>query len=267
MFSFDIDCWQDEKDVLIADLFELGSSGINEMDGFVRAFFDDEAVRPVLRARFPEAREAAADDRDWVEYSRRQWQPRAVGKRFFLVPDWLDTPAPEGRIRIAINAGQAFGTGAHESTRLCLELLEDYLEPGHHVADVGTGSGILAEAAVRLGAADVVACDVDPVSVEVAAEALLAAGIEIRMFTGSAGDLPASSFDLVTANISPEVLAVIALDLKKALKSGGRLILSGIEEPDLPVLTAALAAGGLQIVETRAESNWRALVVTGSGSV
>ncbi|HCC57407.1 MAG TPA: 50S ribosomal protein L11 methyltransferase, partial [Solibacterales bacterium] len=79
-------------------------------------------------------------------------------------PDWLDTPAPNGRIRIFINAGQAFGTGAHESTRLCLELLEEQLQPGDHVADVGTGSGILAEAAARLGAGGVVACDSDPVS-------------------------------------------------------------------------------------------------------
>lgn len=261
MFSFDIDCWQDEKDLLIADLFELGSSGINEMDGFVRAFFDDEAVRPVLRARFPQAREAAADDRDWVEYSRRQWQPRPVGRKFFLVPEWLDTPAPDGRIRIAVNAGQAFGTGAHESTRLCLELLEDHVHPDARVADVGTGSGILAEAAVRLGAREVVACDVDPVSVEAASESLRAAGISVKVFTGSAADLRPAAFDLITANISPEVLASIAGDLQRALKPEGRLILSGIEEADLPVLEAALIAQELRILETRAESNWRALLV------
>ena len=262
MFSFDIDCSQDQKDLLIADLFELGSSGINEMDGFVRAFFDDEAVRAELRARFPEAREAAADDRDWVEYSRRQWQPRCVGRRFFLVPEWLDTPAPDGRIRIVINAGQAFGTGAHESTRLCLELLEGMVRPEHRVADVGTGSGILAEAAARLGAREVVACDVDPVSVESASAAFVAAGFPIHVFTGSAAGLPAAAFDLITANISPETLAAIAGDLKRALRPEGRMILSGIEEPDLPVLESALQAHGLRIVETRAESNWRALVVT-----
>ena len=256
MFSFDIDYWQDEKDLLIADLFELGSSGINEMDGFLRAFFDDDDLRPVLRQRFPGAREAAADDRDWVEYSRRQWQPRAVGRRFFLVPDWLDTPAPAGRLRIAINAGQAFGTGAHESTRLCLELLEDHVRPGHQVADVGTGSGILARAAALLGAAGAVACDTDPVSVEAASS------VGIAAFHGSAADLAPAAFDVITANISPEVLAVIAADLKRALKPDGNLILSGIEEPDLPVLSAALTAAGLQILETRAESNWRALLVT-----
>ncbi len=264
MFSFDIDCSQVEKDVLIADLFELGSSGINEMDGFVRAFFDVESVREELRARFPEAREAPADDRDWVEYSRRQWQPRMVGRRFFLVPEWLDTPAPGGRIRIAINAGQAFGTGAHESTRLCLELLEDHVRPDTRVADVGTGSGILAEAAVRLGAREVVACDVDPVSVESASEALRAAGIAMNVFVGSAADLPPAAFDLITANISPEILATIACDLKRALRPEGRLILSGIEEPELPLLHAALTASGLSIVETRAESNWRALLAAHS---
>lgn len=256
MFSFDIDCWQDEKDLLIAELFELGSAGINEMDGFVRAFFEDDALRPVLRERFPEAREAAADDRDWVEYSRRQWQPREVGRRFFLVPEWLDTPAPDGRIRIAINAGQAFGTGAHESTRLCLELLEEQIRPGDQVADVGTGSGILAEAAAALGAAEVVACDTDPVSVEAAARKTA------HVFEGSAADLRPSSFDVITANISPEVLALIAGDLKRALRPEGRLILSGLEAPDLPELGSALEAAGLHILATRTESNWRALLVT-----
>lgn len=263
MFSFDIDCWQDEKDLLIADLYELGSVGISEFEDFVRAFFEDDADIAALRARFPNAREAPADNRDWVAYSQGQLTPRHVGRRFFLVPEWREDPAPEGRIRIVINPGRAFGTGHHESTRLCLELLEDNLRPDDAVADVGTGSGILAEAACRLGAREVVACDNDPESVEVSRENLERGGIHLHVFTGSAADLAPGHFDLILANISPEILAVIAPDLRRALKfPDGRAILSGIEEPDLEFLVPALAKAGFRVIETREEANWRALLVT-----
>ncbi len=262
MFSFDIDCWQDEKDLRIAELFELGSVGITEMDGFLRAFFDDAADRAALRAQFPDARECPADERDWVAYSQQQLTPRTVGRNFFLVPEWRDDPTPEGRIRIAVNSGRAFGTGHHESTRLCLELLEDLLRPADTVADVGTGSGILAEAAARLGAREVVACDTDPESVEVAQTNFHRAGLPIRVFQGSAQDLEPATYDLLLANISPEVLATIATDLLRALKPDGHAILSGIEEPDLSFLLPALEAAGGHVTEMREESNWRGLVLS-----
>src|ERR1700738_1813831 len=94
-------------------------------------------------------------------------QPMTVGARFFLVPEWRDDPTPAGRFRIAVNPGQAFGTGVHETTRLCLEAIEEFVRPGSAVLDVGTGSGILARAAALLGAKRVYGCDVDPVAVEI----------------------------------------------------------------------------------------------------
>ena len=262
MFSFDIDCWQDEKDLRIAELFEAGSVGITEMDGFVRAFFEEDTDREALRAQFPGGREAAADERDWVAYSQQQLSPREVGRKFFLVPEWRDDPAPEGRIRIVINSGRAFGTGHHESTRLCLEMLEDYLQPNDVVADVGTGSGILAEAAFRLGAREVIACDTDPESVEVSAENWQRAGIRIAVIEGSAADLEAGKFNLILANISPEVLLQIAPDLLRALAPQGKAILSGIEQPDLEYLLPGLSTAGFTLVATREEANWRGLVVS-----
>jgi hypothetical protein len=95
MFSFDIDCWQDEKDLRIAELFEAGSVGITEMDGFVRAFFEEDADRAALRAQFPEGREAAADERDWVAYSQEQLTPRVVGRSFFRSPSGATTRRPK----------------------------------------------------------------------------------------------------------------------------------------------------------------------------
>ena len=153
MFSLEIDCDADGRDLLIADLWELGLAGIVELsDTRVRAFFEATGDSAGLLARYPGARMREEENRDWVEEARELLQPMEVGRRFFLVPEWRDDPAPPGRFRITVNPGLAFGTGVHETTRLCLEALEDLVKPGTAVLDVGTGSGILAEAARLLGA-------------------------------------------------------------------------------------------------------------------
>src|ERR671938_454502 len=122
MFSLEIDCDPEDRDLLIADLWDQGSEGIVELSPTaVRAFFDDTANRRALRERFPGAHEREEEQRDWVQESRDLLQPMEVGRRFFLVPEWRDDPAPAGRFRIVINPGMAFGTGVHETTRLCIE--------------------------------------------------------------------------------------------------------------------------------------------------
>ena len=168
MFSFEIECDPDDRDLLIAELWEQGSAGIVELNArSVWAFFEDNADRKGLLKLFPGAPVREEEPRDWVQSARDLLQPMQVGARFFLVPEWRDDPTPAGRFRIAVNPGMAFGTGVHETTRLCLETLEDYLKPGMSVLDVGTGSGILARAAKLLGAGRVTACDIDPVAVEI----------------------------------------------------------------------------------------------------
>ena len=140
MFSLEIDCDPEDRDLLIAELWEQGSAGIVELNPqTVRSFFEDDVNRAGLLKLFPGARQREEEVRDWVQSSRDLLQPMEVGRRFFLVPEWRDDPAPEGRFRIAVNPGMAFGTGVHETTRLCIEALEDYLRPGMSVLDVGTG--------------------------------------------------------------------------------------------------------------------------------
>src|SRR5436190_19517011 len=102
MFSLEVHCDDDAKDLLIAELWEQGSTGIVEEDGLLRVFFDDEADADSLIGRFG-GRIVRHEARDWVAFSRTNWAPLAVGSRFYLVPDWLDDPAPDGRLRIAIN--------------------------------------------------------------------------------------------------------------------------------------------------------------------
>jgi ribosomal protein L11 methyltransferase len=246
MFSLDLDCTQDDKEILIAELWDQGSSGIVELDsGQVRAFFDDDAEQVRLAGMFGGVA-VAADDRDWVALAQERLQPMEVGTKFFLVPHWRDDPTPEGRFRIEVNNGLAFGTGAHETTRLCIELLEKYVRAGMTVVDVGTGSGILAQAARWLGAGCVVGCDVDESAVEVAK------GTGIPMFVGSAGAVGPGVADVVVANISPECLTEMKAEWTRMLKAGGVAILSGIELGDVV---------GIEAGETREEGNWRAMVV------
>jgi len=156
----------------------------------------------------------------------------------------------------------AFGTGLHPTTRLCLEALERYIRPGMRVLDVGTGSGILALAAARLGAASVLALDISSVAVEAAQANVRANGLEERI-TVRLGSLEESSnarYDLVVANIIARVIADLAPALVGALAPGGLLIASGIIEERLPLAENALRAAGLAEIEQARDGDWVMLV-------
>src|ERR1035438_10631220 len=131
MFSLEIDCDPEDRDLLIAELWEQGSAGIVELNQqTLRSFFEDGVNRAALLNLYPGARQREEETRDWVQSSRDLLQPMAVGRRFYLVPEWRDDPAPEGRFRITVNPGMAFGTGVHETTRLAIEALEEFVKPG-----------------------------------------------------------------------------------------------------------------------------------------
>jgi ribosomal protein L11 methyltransferase len=155
----------------------------------------------------------------------------------------------------------AFGTGAHETTRLCLEALEELVQPGMTVLDVGTGSGILAEGAKRLGAGRVVACDIDPQAVAIARTNFAAAGLEIEVIEGSLNAVEDAVADLTIGNISPEWLITLARDWARVTKPGGVILLSGLEAQDVTRTLERLATAGLYQTGIRAENDWRALML------
>jgi len=261
MFSLYVECGQEEKDRLIAELWERGSSGITELDlaaGIcgLRAFFESDAESPTLVNEFARwaARSESEEPRDWIAEARTKLEPMCVGARFFLVPEWRDDPTPPGRFRIEVNPGMAFGTGAHESTQLCLEALEREVRPGMTMLDVGSGSGILAVAARLLGARTVIACDIDPVTVAVAKQPLA--------FVGSADALAPACVDLVAANISPETIIVLAPELIRVLRPGGALIVSGFEAAEAGTVAKALGARGGTLRSSTSKRTWVAQVVS-----
>src|SRR4029077_19911233 len=183
---------------LIAELAEAGTLGVVEGDGFVEAFFDDFATAEHFGTPH------AAPERDWVQETEDAWPPILVGEKFFVVAPWRTEPTPPGRFRLEINPGMQCGTGQHPCTRLCLDAMERVIRPGDRVLDVGTGSGILSIAAKMLGAATVVACDIDP-----------DAAREAAFFIGSVDAVRSGAFDVVVANISEIVIGELKPELER----------------------------------------------------
>jgi ribosomal protein L11 methyltransferase len=217
----------DNEDVLIAELWECGTTGIIEEDGGIRAFFEDQSQLNRFDAYAPEVREEKPAD--WAQVTRDAWPAMAVGQRFFLTPPWCLEATPEGRLRLPIHPGMACGTGRHPATQLALEAIEQHVRPGDSVVDVGTGSGILSAAAALIGAAQVIGCDVDPEAIRIARER-----VSIPMFIGSAGAIRSRSADVVIANIDAATIEDLAAEFARIRKSDSSLILTGFPEWDAP---------------------------------
>lgn len=195
---------------LLADLYEAGTTGIIEHDGWVEAFFNDRESA----ARFGDPR--ICEEVDWVQQTYDAWPPLLVGSKFFVVAPWRTDATPAGRFRLEINPGLQCGTGQHPCTRLCLEALEQIVKPGDSVLDVGTGSGILSIAAKLLGAGRVIACDIDPDAARV-----------VPFFVGSVDAVRTRSFDIVVANINEAVVE----DLREEFERVAQVrILSGFQD-------------------------------------
>jgi ribosomal protein L11 methyltransferase len=196
----------------------------------------------------------AEESRDWIAEAQTRLQPLNIGSRFFLAPAWRSDPTPPGRFRIEVNPGIAFGTGAHESTKLCLEALEREVRDGMEILDVGCGSGILSKAATLLGARRSISCDIDPVAVELARQEL--------SLVGSADAGRAHSVDMIVANISPEAIIALAPEIARCLRTGGVAIVSGFENGEAESVEAALRSSGLALRSSHSKGSWSALIVS-----
>jgi len=201
---------------------------------------------------------------DWAEGWKQHFPPLYIGDKLLVLPTWEEVPpAVEGEI-LRLDPGMAFGTGGHATTRLCLEALVELMPLGHgveRVLDVGTGSGILAIAAVRLGAREVLACDIDPGACAVAADNCRLNGVEAQVrVTGQPLAELATGFDLVLANILAEENVRLANELVSRVRPGGWLVLSGILREKEALVTAGFADLGLAGPQIRRSEDWSCLL-------
>lgn len=210
--------------------------------------------------------ERAVDEEDWAESWKEHFHVERFGERLVVVPSWRTFDPQPSDVVLTLDPGMAFGTGQHETTRMCLEAIERLVMPGARVLDVGCGSGILSVAAARLGASDVVAVDVDENCVRITADNAHAngAGATIHTRQGSLGaswpfDGAPVGFDVVVANIIAPVIVAMARELIAALAPGGRVVASGIIGEREAETCAALEAAGARIDSVRAMGDWRCI--------
>jgi len=263
MFSLVLTCTEREAETLSAELWEKGAAGIEEttLPGGrcqLRAYFENPEGLAEAFASFHPRREPVPDI-DWESAWRQAWPAFPVGKRLYLAPEWDESPTPPGRLRLIIHPGQALGTGAHPATRLCLEVLDSRLQPDQTVLDVGTGSGILASAALLLGARAVAACDIDFDSLLVARRNLLSDGLRAALLCGSARAVRARAFDVVVANINAATHASLAGEYARLAPS--TLILGGFPDRDAPELESLMRRHGFLVAAALESEEWRCLVL------
>lgn len=214
--------------------------------------------------------EPLAEDEDWQNAWKSHFNLLKLGQHLVIKPSWIEyQPAPDDLV-IDLDPGLAFGTGYHPTTYTCLEALEQLVRPGVKVLDLGTGSGILTVAAVKLGAANVLSLDTDPIAVRAATKNFRRTGIQEKV-TVTQGTVPHSlakpgQFDLVVANISARAIQERATSILPLLHPQGTFIASGIINEQRPGCQEALVAAGFSSIDVWPREDWTTLLCRSSGS-
>ncbi|HYF79644.1 MAG TPA: 50S ribosomal protein L11 methyltransferase [Symbiobacteriaceae bacterium] len=205
---------------------------------------------------------AWVQEEDWANAWKAYFKPTRVGERLMIIPSWESYELQPQDLPLYLDPGMAFGTGTHPTTSLCLRKLEAVVQPGMRVLDVGTGSGILAIAAARLGAAPVVGIDIDPVAVRVAKENAQRNGVTIDVRAGTLDQVETDECDLIIANIIASIIIDILPDVASRMKMGGKFLASGIIAEKKQAVADAMTATWLLPIEIREEGGWVAILAT-----
>lgn len=233
----------------------------------------DENIRSIIgdieelkeRSAFPlgtlETARREVDGDDWIDIWKKHFRPLHIGEKVVVCPEWIEYAPKEGEAVVRLDSNMAFGTGEHETTAMCLELLQQYLRPGDTVVDVGCGSGILGIAALLMGAGFAYMTDIDYVAVQSAAHNAALNGVDGRAKIALSDLLEDADVrgQVMTANITADILCRLAGSIPKNLCPGGALILSGIIAPKLAQVIAAYEGVGLHIEKQLQRGEWYAL--------
>ena len=201
------------------------------------------------------------DDEDWANNWKKYYKPLEIGEKLAIVPEW-EAYDNDKRIVIKINPGMAFGTGTHESTYMCLELLERYVKKDDEIFDIGCGSGILAIAGLKLGAKRALAVDIDDKCIDASHENADLNNLEDKMDIkkGNLLDVVKGRADLIVSNIIAEIIVDEIKNLKNHMDKGGIFITSGIIKERRQMVIDALKENGFEIIDELEKNNWVAIV-------
>ena len=274
-----LDITRQAEEFASAALFDHGATGLitleeNEDGIKLGAYFDERAdaeeIARSVEAEFARTGQGAAlmgisispvPDQDWMQKWKEGFEPITIGKRLVVAPSWKLPGESDGRRVIQIDPGMAFGTGTHETTRLCLEAIEARWRGGR-MLDVGTGTGILAIAATLVAPGSrITAIDIDPQAAEVARENVAINGAidSVEILEGQPRDFAGGAFDMVVANLTAEVIIALVDDLVGCLAPSGMMILSGILTSLRSDVERAAGEAGLIIIERREAGEWSML--------
>ena len=240
---------------------------LEEANGITGCYVDVDGVRTQIESLRTALLALGVDDVidepfvevDWENEWKKFFKPRRVGSHFVVRPTWESFDALPGDKVIVLDPGQAFGTGDHPTTRMCLEYLEMQVAPSNSVLDLGCGSGILAVGAKLVGAGETLAIDIDPIAVEVAKENITRNNVEVKTAVGDVLELQLESrWDIVVSNIISATLINLAPDAAYALRPGGKWIVSGIITQNWSDVKKAAEKSGFTYIEHREEDGWNA---------
>ncbi len=239
-------------------------SGVSRIKCYLTDDAEGQKALRAIRAAYGEVAVAMVEDSDWENNWREFYKPIEVGEKLAVVPEW--EPIPEdGRLPLRLDPGLIFGTGSHATTRMCLAVLESYVNQNTRVLDLGCGSGILGIGALVLGAKSCLGCDIDPKAPDVVMANAALNGIGADRLTACAGDVIADAslrrgfgtgYDLVLANIVSDVIIPLAPHVPGFLAPGGVFITSGIIEGRQDEVRAAIERAGLRVVDHHCEEEW-----------
>ena len=243
----------------------------------VKAYFaEEDNIEDVLQyvnERLTELKEMGLDlgeakvehekmhEEDWANTWKQYYKPSKVGEKIVVKPIWEEYEAKDGELVVDLDPGMAFGTGTHETTRMCIQALERYVKEESTVFDVGCGSGILAIAAAKLGAKLAVGVDLDPVAVESSIENVGYNNLNnIEILHGNLVEVIDGKADIVVANILAEIICILTDDVKRVLKDGGVFITSGIIHDRVDMVCEKLESTGFEVIEKNRDGEWNCIV-------